>query len=290
MVQEESEEEQAPPREQQTADRKPGSSSSPTTRRSFEVTFHLVCLPDPFLYNSLCHQTSKTSNFVPLILALVFYFKTQSLHWLFPPRSISRPHKLKMTCVWLSKSHFRTEAQGVCCHPPAPPLPPSTCSHTSTARPWLCLVSRGRDPPHTPQMVAQRQAGGLKRTTWWWTFLCEAAASRAEPCSCCRDPGDSDKPPPQKNPTKSLRLVKPTKASPGIWDQLAKHTQGETHKRGKINPICPARNKTRLSGDRSFMCYLYMTQAIASKTSNWLLTENKAKLSFLCRDSHWYTV
>ena len=156
----------------------------------------------------------------------------------------------------------------------------------------LSSEQRSRPPPFTAD-GGTKTGGGLKRTPDGGLSSVRLPHPDQSRAAAAGTPVIQINLPPKKNPTKSLRLVKPTKASPGIWDQLAKHTQGETHKRGKINPVCPARNKTsdgtldkRLSGDGSFMCYLYMTPAIASKTYNWLLTENKAKLVFLCRDFH----
>ncbi|KAK5883163.1 hypothetical protein CesoFtcFv8_019523 [Champsocephalus esox] len=79
-------------------------------------------------------------------------------------------------------------------------------------------------------MVAQRQAGGLKRTPDGGLSSVRLPHLDQSRAAAAGTPMIQINLPPNKNPTNSLRLVKPTKASPGIWDQLAKHTQGEARK------------------------------------------------------------
>lgn len=127
----------------------------------------------------------------------------------------------------------------MCCHPPFPPShmlthlhsSPLTLSHKS---PFGESPSGGHDPPPFTPDGGTKTGGELKLTPNGRLSSATLAAPLPEPRSCCRDPGDRDTPPPP--PPKSLRLVKPTKASPGIWDQLTEHTHRETHKSGNTHP------------------------------------------------------
>lgn len=131
------------------------SPSSPSTQSGFEVRFYLVppnaAFADPVLCNSLRHHTRSQLLTLTDPLSHVWTggrnnsrSNNRSIDC-FLPWPFSKPHQLK----WGARdshslgSHFLTEGstRGVCFCAVILLPSPRTCSHTSTAHPWLCLMS-----------------------------------------------------------------------------------------------------------------------------------------------------
>lgn len=101
-------------------------SSSPTTQSGFEVRFYLVPLTLPSL-TQFCttHCATKHSQTHRSTRSCLFWGKkhNRSIEC-FLPWPICKPHKLKMTCAWLSKSGRRKHKRSVLSSSSLPPLPP----------------------------------------------------------------------------------------------------------------------------------------------------------------------